>query len=176
MSARVMGSDAARAVGRFNPDGAEGYRAATAPNAPLRATRAEAVEDERVWLEDGLAPVRTWRKVCAPDGSGYAFIWHDGENRIVRPWGGGRGYVLISFGWSAPHRPEAAYNARADTLRELFDLADVPRCEHCEVTMTATSPGRFECPTSPEDWRCTREMTRNAAAGVETLAGWLSNA
>lgn len=48
---RVMGSDAARAVGRFNPAGVDGYRAATAPNAPLRRTRAGAVEDERVWLD-----------------------------------------------------------------------------------------------------------------------------
>lgn len=48
---RVMGSDSARAVGRFDPDGPSGYRSATAPNAPLRATRAEAVEDERAWLD-----------------------------------------------------------------------------------------------------------------------------
>lgn len=49
--ARVLGSDAARAVGRFNPDGPLGYRAATAPDAPLRATRAEAEEDERRWRD-----------------------------------------------------------------------------------------------------------------------------
>ena len=51
MSARILGSMAARAVGRFNPDGIDGYRAATAPNAPLRATRAEAVNDERIHLD-----------------------------------------------------------------------------------------------------------------------------
>ena len=48
---RVMAADAARAVGRFAPDGLAGYRAATAPQAPLRATRSAAVEDERAWLD-----------------------------------------------------------------------------------------------------------------------------
>lgn len=48
---RVMGADAARAVGRFRQAGVLGYRAATALTAPLRATRPEAVEDERSWLE-----------------------------------------------------------------------------------------------------------------------------
>jgi len=47
---RIIGADAARAVGRFKPTGVEGYGAATAPNAPLRETRAEAEEDERKWL------------------------------------------------------------------------------------------------------------------------------
>lgn len=50
-----MGTDAAVAVGRFKPDGPGGYRAATAPDAPLRETREEAVEDERKHLE-GEAP------------------------------------------------------------------------------------------------------------------------
>lgn len=49
-SARVIGSDAARAVGRFNPKGPDGYRAASMPDAPLRATRAEAVNDETAYL------------------------------------------------------------------------------------------------------------------------------
>lgn len=48
---RIMGTDAAVAVGRFKVDGPDGYRAATAPDAPLRTTRAEAVEDERAHLE-----------------------------------------------------------------------------------------------------------------------------
>lgn len=48
---RIMGADSARAVGRFRPEGIEGYRAASAPDAPLRATRAAAVEDERAWLD-----------------------------------------------------------------------------------------------------------------------------
>lgn len=43
---RVLGSDAAVAIGRFNPEGVEGYRASTLPDAPLRATRAEATDDE----------------------------------------------------------------------------------------------------------------------------------
>lgn len=37
-------SDDARAVGRFRPEGVEGYRARS--GGPLRATRAEAVADE----------------------------------------------------------------------------------------------------------------------------------
>ena len=41
-----VGGDWAVAVGRFNPDGPDGYRAATMPDAPLRKTRAEAVTDE----------------------------------------------------------------------------------------------------------------------------------
>jgi hypothetical protein len=48
---RIMGTDAACAVGRFKEDGPDGYRAATAPDAPLRQTRDEAVEDERAWLD-----------------------------------------------------------------------------------------------------------------------------
>jgi hypothetical protein len=44
-----LGSDAARAVGIFNPDGPTGYRAKSMPYAPLRATRAEAVADEAAW-------------------------------------------------------------------------------------------------------------------------------
>lgn len=47
---RIFGSDAARAVGRFDPDGPRGYRAATMPDAPLRETRAEAEADERAWF------------------------------------------------------------------------------------------------------------------------------
>ena len=58
---RVLGSDAARAVGRFNPGGPDGYRARS--GGPLRATRAEAVEDERRNAEtrpgcDAMARVR----------------------------------------------------------------------------------------------------------------------
>lgn len=48
-SDRVMGTDSARVVGRFAPGGPTGYRAATAPDSPVRATRDEAVEDERQW-------------------------------------------------------------------------------------------------------------------------------
>jgi hypothetical protein len=56
---RVMGADAARAVGRFNEHGPDGYRAASAPNADLRATRDEAVRDEWAWLEGrGLRDTR----------------------------------------------------------------------------------------------------------------------
>lgn len=47
---RILGADAARAVGRFKATGVDGYRAATAPDAPLRPTRTEAEEDEREWL------------------------------------------------------------------------------------------------------------------------------
>jgi hypothetical protein len=47
----VIGPDSARAVDRFSPDGPSGYRAATMPNAPLRATRLEALDDELAWLE-----------------------------------------------------------------------------------------------------------------------------
>lgn len=53
---RVLGADAARAVGRFNPNGPDGYRAATMPDAPLRTTRAEAAADERAWLTQSDEP------------------------------------------------------------------------------------------------------------------------
>ena len=46
MSGWIIGSDWARAVGRFNPEGPDGYRAVTMPHAPLRKTRDEAVADE----------------------------------------------------------------------------------------------------------------------------------
>ncbi|CAB4727811.1 MAG: hypothetical protein F2667_12560 [Actinobacteria bacterium] len=39
-------ADLARAVGRFRPGGPTGYRAATMPDAPTRATRTEAEDDE----------------------------------------------------------------------------------------------------------------------------------
>ena len=42
----VLGSDAARAVGRFTPGGPIGYHAETAPDAPLRADRSTAEDDE----------------------------------------------------------------------------------------------------------------------------------
>jgi len=47
----VLGSDAARAVGRFRPEGPLGYRAKSLPDGPLRATRAEAEADERAFRE-----------------------------------------------------------------------------------------------------------------------------
>lgn len=43
---RTIGTDAAVAIGRFNPDGPAGYRAAHSPDAPLRASREEAETDE----------------------------------------------------------------------------------------------------------------------------------
>ena len=46
---RVHGSDAAVVVGRFTDGGPTHFRAATAPDAPLRATRAEAVADQCAW-------------------------------------------------------------------------------------------------------------------------------
>ena len=52
MNERTVYAGMAVAIGRFNPNGVDGYRAATAPNAPLRATRQEAIEDERAWLDD----------------------------------------------------------------------------------------------------------------------------
>lgn len=51
MSARKPTPDMAVAVGRFHPAGPDGYRAASMPDAPLRATRAEAVADELAWLD-----------------------------------------------------------------------------------------------------------------------------
>lgn len=39
-------ADWARAVGRFKPEGPDGYKAATMPDAPLRKTREEAIADE----------------------------------------------------------------------------------------------------------------------------------
>lgn len=40
-----------RAVGRFDPNGPHGYRAASMPDAPLRSTREEAESDERDYLK-----------------------------------------------------------------------------------------------------------------------------
>lgn len=54
MSDRVLGSDAARAVGRFRAEGPLGYRAKSVPDAPLRPTRPEAVSDEAAWWERPL--------------------------------------------------------------------------------------------------------------------------
>ncbi len=51
MSDRVLGSNAAVVVGRFDPAGPSGYRARTLPNAPTRMTRDEAVIDESAWLD-----------------------------------------------------------------------------------------------------------------------------
>lgn len=62
--ARKLGSDAARAVGRFRPEGVEGYRASSPPDAPLRATRREAEWDELLFLEQTRCVI----KVCAECG------------------------------------------------------------------------------------------------------------
>jgi hypothetical protein len=50
----TLGSDAARAVGRFRPEGPLGYKASTMPDAPLRDTREEAVADERAYREQAV--------------------------------------------------------------------------------------------------------------------------
>jgi hypothetical protein len=50
-SGRVITQDMARAVDRFNPAGVAGYRASTAPDAPIRATREEAIADELAYLD-----------------------------------------------------------------------------------------------------------------------------
>jgi hypothetical protein len=51
---RVLGSDAAVAVGRFDSAGVKGYRARS--GGPLRPTRAEAEADERSYLEGESRP------------------------------------------------------------------------------------------------------------------------
>lgn len=43
----------AYAIGRFRAAGVIGYRATTAPEAPLRATRAEAIADQLAYLDGG---------------------------------------------------------------------------------------------------------------------------
>ena len=48
---RILGTDAARAVGRFRPGGVLGWRASTMPDAPLRQTRSAAEADERRYLD-----------------------------------------------------------------------------------------------------------------------------
>jgi len=54
---RLLAPDASRAVGRFQPGGPIGYRAATLPDAPLRGTREEARADELAWREGRWRPV-----------------------------------------------------------------------------------------------------------------------
>lgn len=44
-----VSKDFARAVGMFKPEGIDGYKAATMPDAPLRTTREEAMEDEALY-------------------------------------------------------------------------------------------------------------------------------
>jgi hypothetical protein len=59
----ILGSDAARAIGRFRPEGPLGYRAKSLPDGPLRATRVEAEADERAHREGegrGEAQVETY--------------------------------------------------------------------------------------------------------------------
>jgi hypothetical protein len=81
--ATVLGSDASRAVGRFSPDGPTGYRASTAPDAPLRETRAEAVADE--WAYRMLArpikdyPNRIAVSFTSESGGGLA-TFRDGDH------------------------------------------------------------------------------------------------
>ena len=48
---RLMAAGDAVAVRRFRPQGVTGYIARTMPNSPVRATRAEAIDDERQWLD-----------------------------------------------------------------------------------------------------------------------------
>jgi len=43
----VLGSDAATAIGRFQPDGPTVYRATNVPGALLRPTREAAMQDAR---------------------------------------------------------------------------------------------------------------------------------
>jgi hypothetical protein len=53
-----LGSDAARAVGLFRPEGPLGYRAKYSADAPLRATRAEAEADQLAYLEQRSAQAK----------------------------------------------------------------------------------------------------------------------
>ncbi len=48
---RILGAGSTVAVGRFRPEGVEGYRSRSNPAAPLRATRTEAEGDEHAWLD-----------------------------------------------------------------------------------------------------------------------------
>lgn len=48
---RKRTKDMARTVGLFQPEGPKGYRAASAPDAELRATREEAIDDQVRWLD-----------------------------------------------------------------------------------------------------------------------------
>lgn len=48
-----LGSMSTYAVGRFDPEGARGYRAASLPDAPVRESRAAARADERAHREGG---------------------------------------------------------------------------------------------------------------------------
>lgn len=48
---RVISAAMAVAVGRFNPAGITGYRARSMPDAPLRGTRVEAINDHLNWLD-----------------------------------------------------------------------------------------------------------------------------
>ena len=45
----IVPPDAVRAVGRFDPDGPLGYRATSNPDAPIRPSRAEAMQDELIY-------------------------------------------------------------------------------------------------------------------------------
>ena len=48
---RAIPSDAAYAVGRFDPRGTRGYIARGVPGAPMRATRADAQADWLAYME-----------------------------------------------------------------------------------------------------------------------------
>lgn len=81
---RVMGLGSAVAIGRFNPDGVIGYRAKTMPDAPVRATRAEAIEDERAHLESPcLTPTECDKAagcfVCQPCAGDSTHYFHKDE-------------------------------------------------------------------------------------------------
>ena len=49
-SGRIIPKVYARVAGIRFKSPIDGYKAATMPDAPVRATRAEAMEDERLWL------------------------------------------------------------------------------------------------------------------------------
>ena len=49
-SGRIIPKAYARVAGSRFKSPIDGYKAATMPDAPVRATRAEAMEDERLWL------------------------------------------------------------------------------------------------------------------------------
>lgn len=74
---RVIGSDAAVAVGRFAPDGVEGYRARS--GGPLRPTRAEAEADEQRRLD------QRWRVVVNGQPTMLPIEAETRFDRIVRP-------------------------------------------------------------------------------------------
>lgn len=148
---RILGSDAARAVGRFRPDGPLGYRAKSAPDAPLRATRAEAEADERAHLDQETP-------MTLPTYVYVASSWRNPMQQMVVETLRAASIDCYDF-----RNPEGGTGFSWSQVKTDVPSSDVTLCAHCNQQIkrsSFTGLGFYEPDVDPDNdpvvWRHVR--------------------